>query len=56
MLKAGLISFWKKKPNTKNGSEHSGSNLNLSSRTNLPCENFDLLDVVWAGNKRILEY
>ena len=34
MLKAGLISCWE-----KNRNKHSGSNLNLSSHTNLPCEN-----------------
>ena len=28
----------------KSGSKHSGSSLNPSSHTNLPCENFDLLD------------
>ena len=49
MLKAGFAG--KKKKNNK----HSGSNLNLSSYTNLPCENFDLSNVVWAWNKRILE-
>ena len=52
MLKAGLIRCWtKKKQNVKSGFKHSGSNLNLSSHTNLSCKNFDLLHVVWAWNK-----
>ena len=49
MLKAGLISCWDKKQNTKSylpPNKHSGSNLDLSSHTNLPCENFAFLDVV----------
>ena len=42
MLEAGLISFLEKKQNTKSylpANKHSGSNLNLSSHTHLPCEN-----------------
>ena len=49
MLKAGFAIKKKKKKkeqNTKSGSKHGGSNFNLSSHTNLPCENFDLLNVV----------
>ena len=59
MLKAGLISCWDKKQNTKSylpPNKHSGSNIDLSSHTNLPCENFAFLDVVWAWDKGILEY
>ena len=43
MLKAGLTSCWNKKQNTRSylpGNKHSGSDLNLSSHTNLPCENW----------------
>ena len=42
MLKAGLISCWEKKQNTKSylpANKRSGLNLNPSSHTNLPCEN-----------------
>ena len=42
MLKVGLISCWGKKQNTKiylPANKHIDSNLNLSSHTNLPCEN-----------------
>ena len=49
MLKAGLISCWNKKQNTKSylpANKHSGPNLNFSSHTNLPCKNFTLLGVV----------
>ena len=41
MLKAGLISCWNKKLNMKSylpANKHGGSNLNLSSHTNLPYE------------------
>ena len=53
MLEAGLISFWEKKQNTKSylpANKHSGSNLNLSSHTNLPCENCCF--VGYCGNTR----
>ena len=59
MLKAGLISSWDKKQNSKSYlpvNKHSGFNLNHSSHTDLPCENFALLDGVWAWEKRVLEY
>ena len=49
MLKAGLISSWDKKQNTKSylpANKQSGFNLNHSSHTDLPCENFVLLDGV----------
>ena len=49
MLKAGLISSWDKKQNSKSYlpvNKHSGFNLNHSSHTDLPCENFALLDGV----------
>ena len=42
MLKAGLISCWNKKQNTKSylpANKHSGSNLNHSSHIKLPFEN-----------------
>ena len=42
MLKAGLISCWNEKQNTKSylsANKHSGLDLNLSFHTNLPCEN-----------------
>ena len=49
MLKAVLISCWNKEQNTKSylpANKHSGSNLNLSSQTNLPFENFADWDLV----------
>ena len=49
MLKAVLISCWNKEQNTKSylpGNKHSGSNLNLSSQTNLSCEKFAYWDLV----------
>ena len=42
LLKAGFISCWNKKLNGKSylsANKHSGSDLNLSSHTNVPCEN-----------------
>ena len=42
MLKAGLISCWNKKQNTKSylsANKHSSLDLTLSFHTNLPCEN-----------------
>ena len=42
LLKTGLISCWNNKRNTKGylpANKHSSSDLNLSSHTNLPCEN-----------------
>ena len=42
MLKTGLISCWKKKQNTKiylPANKHTGSDLNLSTHTNLPGKN-----------------
>ena len=42
MLKAGLISCWSKKQNTKSylpANKNSGSDLNFSSHTSLSCEN-----------------
>ena len=41
LLKPGLISGWDKKLNTKSylpANKYSGSDLNLSSHTKLPCE------------------
>ena len=42
LLKAGFISCWNKKLNGKSylsANKHSGSDINLSSHTNVPCEN-----------------
>ena len=42
MLKAGLISYWNEKQNTKSylsANKHSGLDLTLSFHTNLPCAN-----------------
>ena len=60
ILKAGLISCWSKKHNAKRylaTNKHSGSDLNLSSHTKLPCKNCCFVGYKYSVSmeKRILE-